>query len=107
MGKGLVQFRPQSFGPTEICCGQEGSSIKQFQMKNERAVWELGFVARQAAFTAYRSSFMVTAMDEGRRDNTSRVGGLPTLPGLNLSTFQPSVHLCEGLASLSPNFTTF
>jgi hypothetical protein len=24
------------------------------------------------------------------RDNTSRVGGLPTLPGLNLSTFQPS-----------------
>ncbi len=30
-------------------------------------------------------------MDEGReRDNTSRVGGIPTLPGLNLSTFQPS-----------------
>jgi len=30
-------------------------------------------------------------MDEGReRDNTWRVGGLPTLPGLYLSTFQPS-----------------
>ncbi len=34
-------------------------------------------------------------------DNTSREGGLPTLPGLNLSTFQPSqrgffrVHVCE------------
>jgi hypothetical protein len=28
-------------------------------------------------------------MKEGR-DNTWRVGGLPTLPGLNLSTFQPS-----------------
>jgi hypothetical protein len=60
MGKGLKQFRPQSFGPTEICCGQEGSFIKQFQMKNERAVWELGFVAGQAAFTAYRCSFKVT-----------------------------------------------
>jgi hypothetical protein len=31
------------------------------------------------------------SMDEGReRDNTSRVGGPPTLPGLYLSTFQPS-----------------
>ncbi len=31
------------------------------------------------------------SMDEGReRDNTSRVEGLPTLPGLYLSTFQPS-----------------
>jgi hypothetical protein len=30
-------------------------------------------------------------MDEGReRDKTSRGGGLPTLPGLYLSTIQPS-----------------
>jgi hypothetical protein len=47
------------------------------------------------------------------RDNTSGGGGLPTLPGLYLSTFQPSqrgffrVHLCEGRESLSPNFQTF
>ncbi len=41
------------------------------------------------------------AMDEGReRDQTSRGGGLPTLPGLYHSTFQPSqrgffwVHMC-------------
>ncbi len=40
-------------------------------------------------------------MDEGReRDKTSRGGGLPTLPGLYLSTIQPSqrgffwVHMC-------------
>ncbi len=42
-------------------------------------------------------------MDEGReKDNTSRKGGLPTLPGLYLSTIQPSqrefyrIHVCEG-----------
>ncbi len=42
-------------------------------------------------------------MDEGiERDNTSGVGGLPTLPGLYLSTIQPSrrgfyrIHVCEG-----------
>ncbi len=42
-------------------------------------------------------------MDEGReRDNTSRKGGLPTLPGLYRSTIQPSrrgfyrIHVCEG-----------
>jgi hypothetical protein len=29
-------------------------------MKNERGVWELGFVARQAAFTAYKCSFMIS-----------------------------------------------
>jgi hypothetical protein len=43
-------------------------------------------------------------------------GGLPMLPGLYLSTFQPSqqgffrvhtVRLCEGRESLSPNFQTF
>jgi hypothetical protein len=56
----------------------------------------------------------VTSMDEGRRGcNTSRRGGLPTLPGLYLSTFQPShrgffrVRLCEGRECLSPNFQTF
>ena len=45
----------------------------------------------------------VLAMDEGReRDNTSRRGGPPTLPGLYLSTIQPSqrgfyrIHVCEG-----------
>jgi hypothetical protein len=64
MGKALKY--PSSFDlkilpPPEICCGQEGSFIKQFQMKNERAVWKLGFVATQAAFTAYKCSFMVTA----------------------------------------------
>ncbi len=44
-----------------------------------------------------------TAMDEGiERDNTSGGGGLPTLPGLNLSTIQPlqrgfyRIHVCEG-----------
>ncbi len=43
----------------------------------------------------------VLPMDEGReRDKTSRGGGLPTLPGLYLSTIQPSqrgffwVHMC-------------
>ncbi len=43
----------------------------------------------------------VVFMDEGReRDKTSRGGGLPTLPGLYLSTIQPSqrgffwVHMC-------------
>jgi hypothetical protein len=43
----------------------------------------------------------VLTMDEGReRDQTSRRGGLPTLPGLYLSTIQPSqrgffwVHMC-------------
>jgi hypothetical protein len=48
----------------------------------------------------------VTTMDEGReRDNTSRKGGLPTLPGLYRSTFQPSqrgffmVHVCKGRES--------
>jgi hypothetical protein len=42
-------------------------------------------------------------MDEGReRDNTSRKGGPPTLPGLYRSTIQPSrrgfyrIHVCEG-----------
>ncbi len=42
-------------------------------------------------------------MDEGiERDHTSGGGGLPTLPGLNLSTIQPSrrgfyrIHVCEG-----------
>jgi hypothetical protein len=42
-------------------------------------------------------------MDEGiEKDNTSGGGGLPTLPGLNLSTIQPSrrgfyrIHVCEG-----------
>ena len=42
-------------------------------------------------------------MDEGReRDNTSGGGGLPTLPGLNLSTIQPSrrgfyrIHVSKG-----------
>jgi hypothetical protein len=42
-------------------------------------------------------------MDEGReRDNTSRKGGLPTLPGLYRSTIQTSrrgfyrIHVCEG-----------
>ncbi len=42
-------------------------------------------------------------MDEGiERDNTSGGGGLPTLPGLYLSTIQPSqrgfyrIHVCEG-----------
>ncbi len=36
------------------------------------------------------TSYGIT-MDEGReRDNTSRRGGLPTLPGLYLSTIQPS-----------------
>jgi hypothetical protein len=39
------------------------------------------------------------------RDNTSRKGGLPTLPSLYLSTFQPSqrvflrVHVCKGRES--------
>ena len=44
-----------------------------------------------------------STMDEGReRDNTSRKGGLPTLPGLYRSTIQPSrrgfyrIHVCEG-----------
>ena len=42
-------------------------------------------------------------MDEGiERDNTLGGGGLSTLPGLNLSTIQPSrrgfyrIHVCEG-----------
>ena len=42
-------------------------------------------------------------MDEGiERDNTLGGGGLPTLPGLYLSTIQPSqrgfyrIHMCEG-----------
>ncbi len=46
---------------------------------------------------------LVTTMDEGReRDNTSRKGGQPTLPGLYRSTIQPSrrgfyrIHVCEG-----------
>jgi hypothetical protein len=46
---------------------------------------------------------MVVRMDEGReRDNTWRMGGLPMLPGLYLSTIQPSrrlfyrIHVCEG-----------
>jgi len=46
---------------------------------------------------------MVLSMDEGiERDHTSGGGGLPTLPGLNLSTIQPSrrgfyrIHVCEG-----------
>ena len=45
----------------------------------------------------------VKSMDEGiEKDNTSGGGGLPTLPGLNLSTIQPSrqgfyrIHVCEG-----------
>ncbi len=45
----------------------------------------------------------VKNMDEGReRDHTSRKGVLPTLPGLNRSTIQPSrrgfyrIHVCEG-----------
>jgi hypothetical protein len=39
------------------------------------------------------------------RDNTSRKGGLPMLPSLYLSTFQPSqrgffrVHVCKGRES--------
>ncbi len=49
------------------------------------------------------------------RDKTWGGGGLPTLPSLNLSTFQPShrgffrVHtsMCEGRESLSPDFQTF
>jgi hypothetical protein len=43
------------------------------------------------------------SMDEGReRDNTSRKGGLPRLPGLYRSTIQPlrrgfyRIHVCEG-----------
>jgi hypothetical protein len=43
-------------------------------------------------------------MDEGReRDNTSGVGGPPTLPGLYLSTIQPSqrgfyrIHVCKAV----------
>jgi hypothetical protein len=46
--------------------------------------------------------FLVHAMDEGfERDNTSGGGGLPTLPGLYLSTIQPSrrgfyrIHVCD------------
>ncbi len=46
---------------------------------------------------------IVEPMDEGiERDHTSGGGGLPTLPGLNLSTIQPSIrgfyriHVCEG-----------
>jgi hypothetical protein len=45
----------------------------------------------------------VGCMDEEiERDHTSGGGGLPTLPGLNLSTIQPSrrgfyrIHVCEG-----------
>jgi hypothetical protein len=48
-------------------------------------------------------SKLVPLMDEGiERDNTSGGGGLPTLPGLYLSTIQPSQrgfhrkHVCEG-----------
>jgi hypothetical protein len=41
------------------------------------------------------------------RDKTGGVGGPPTLPGLYLSTFQPSqpgfFRVCEGRESLSPN----
>ncbi len=46
---------------------------------------------------------VIKPMDEGiERDNTSGGGGLPTLPGLYLSTIQPSrrgfyrIHVCEG-----------
>jgi hypothetical protein len=46
---------------------------------------------------------LVRTMDEGReRDNTSRKGGLPSLPGFYRSTIQPSrrgfyrIHVCEG-----------
>ncbi len=49
-----------------------------------------------------RKGFLIY-MDEGiEKDNTSGGGGLPTLPGLNLSTIQPSrrgfyrIHVCEG-----------
>ncbi len=39
---------------------------------------------------ALRQNSLVYSMDEGReRDKTSRGGGLPTLPGLYLSTIQP------------------
>ena len=47
--------------------------------------------------------FFGSTMDKGiERDHTSGGGGLPTLPGLNLSTIQPSrrgfyrIHVCEG-----------
>jgi hypothetical protein len=52
---------------------------------------------------AARLTTEVRIMDEGiERDHTSGGGGLPTLPGLNLSTIQPSrrgfyrIHVCEG-----------
>ncbi len=57
-----------------------------------------------------------STMDEGReRDNTSRKGGRPTLPGLYLCTIQPSqrgffrVHtfVWRERVSLWPNFKTF
>ena len=44
----------------------------------------------------------MTMDEEIERDHTSGGGGLPTLPGLNLSTIQPSrrgfyrIHVCEG-----------
>ncbi len=48
------------------------------------------------------------------RDNTSREGGLPTLAGLNLSTFQPSqrgffrVHMFVGRGrEPEPEFLNF
>ncbi len=52
-------------------------------------------------------------MDEGReRDNTSRKGGLPSLPGLYSSTIQPSrqgfyrIHVCEGEITGDNIYTT-
>ncbi len=68
-------------------------------------------------YTWYLHVYNPVLMDEGRKegDNTSRCGGLPTLPGLYLSTFQPSqrgffrVHrfVWRERESMSPNFQTF
>jgi hypothetical protein len=49
-----------------------------------------------------QSSDQVNPWMKELRDNTSRKGGLPTLPGLYRSTIQPSrrgfyrIHVCEG-----------
>ncbi len=61
--------------------------------------------AREAILFIYQAqlSRAGASMDEGiERDNTSGGGGLPTLPGLYISTIQPSqrgfyrIHVCEG-----------
>jgi hypothetical protein len=57
--KYLYSFDQKILAPLRSAVVRRGHLSNSFKMINERGVWEFGFVARQAAFTAYKFSFIL------------------------------------------------